>query len=64
VRAALHTETVPIQDAISELARSDFAGPLPKTWQNELRQMPDSTNAHGVVRPLAAGDMLWARRPD
>jgi hypothetical protein len=64
VRAALHAEAVPIQDAIWELARSDFAGPLPKTWQNDLRQMPDSTNAHGLTRPLAAGDMLWARRPE
>lgn len=64
VAAALRRDPIPLQDAIWELARSNFTGSLPTTWQHYLRQDPDSSHPREVVRLLAPGDMLWARRPD
>lgn len=64
VAAAVHPEPIPLQDAIWELVRSSFTGPLPTTWQHYLWQVPDSSQTREVVRPLAPSDMLWARRPD
>ena len=64
VTAAMHPEPMPLQDAIRELARSNFTGPLPTMWEHYLRQDPDSSHPRAVVRPLAPNEMLWARRPD
>lgn len=64
VGAVLHGSPTPVQDVIWELARTDFAGPIPDKWEHTLRKMPDSSNATGTVRPLANSDMLWARPPD
>jgi hypothetical protein len=63
VTAAVYPEAIPVQDAIWELARSNFVGPLQKTWQHYLRKMPESSRTRGVERSLAASDMLWARQP-
>jgi len=59
---ALHQYPVSIQDAIWELARSGFKGPLSGQWQHELRSNPDSVGK-ALVRPLTTADMLWVRRP-
>ena len=64
VAAAIHAEPAPVQDVIWDLARSGFAGPLPTTWQHYLRKMPDGDHPSEDIRPLAASDMVWARRPD
>lgn len=64
VAAAIHAEAAPVQDVLWELARSDFAGPVPTTWQHYVGKMSDSSNTGDVRRLLTPNDMMWVRRPD
>jgi arylsulfatase A-like enzyme len=63
VPGTLHREPAPVQEVIWELVRSGFTGALPEAWPQYVGKMPDRTHAQRV-RPLAASDMPWARRPD
>jgi hypothetical protein len=62
VPATIHREPAPIQGVIRALARSNFTGPLPGSWEHYVSELWRSDKP--VVRALTITDMLWARRHD
>ncbi len=60
VTPSVVTEATPAQDLFWSLARSEFKGPVPTTWEHFVQKYPWRSGLIPEQRRLSAADMWWA----
>ena len=60
VPAAIHSEPVPMQDFVWQLARQSFQGPVTSDWEQFIRVYRKDSLGADTLRVMTRKEMLWA----